>query len=299
MGQLDLGRRKGTRADQCSRRQCQCGRSASARHALAFGSNRGLLQPIVADSESRTQRRFPTWSRIIFTLLAAYFVVAYLVLPRFWKRHEKHQTNFRDSPRVTHTASDIPGDPLNIGMVGTKEEVIRAMAAARWDPANALTFRSSARIVVDTVLRKPDDEAPVSNLYLFGRREDLAFEKPVGSSPRERHHVRFWQMEKTYDDRTAWIGSAAYDIGVELSRTTGQVTHHISPNVDAERDLLVADITKAIPAQVRWLDGFQTELQGRNGGGDPWRTDGRLAIVILRLTQAITTQTPKSTEQPH
>jgi hypothetical protein len=266
---------------------------------LVFAGNRGLLQSTVADSESRTRRRFPTWSRIIFTLVAAYFVVAYLVLPRLWKRHEEHQTNFRDSPRVTHTASDIPGDPLNIGLVGTKEEVIRAMAAARWDPANALTFRSSARIVVDTVLRKPDDEAPVSNLYLFGRREDLAFEKPVGRSPRERHHVRFWQMEKTYNDRTAWIGSAAYDIRVELSRTTGQVTHHISPNIDAERDLLVADITKAIPAQVRWLDGFQTELQGRNGGGDPWRTDGRLAIVILQLTQAITTQTPKSTEQPH
>ena len=104
-------------------------------------------------------------------------------------------------------------------------------------------------------------------------------------------------MEKTYNDRTAWIGSAAYDIGVELSRTTGQVTHHISPNVDAERDLLVADITKAIPAQVRWLDGFQTELHGRNGGGDPWRTDGRLAIVLLPLTQGSSSPTPKSAAQ--
>ena len=126
---------------------------------------------------------------------------------------------FDDSPRVTHTASEIPGDPLNIALVGTKEEVIRAMIAAKWDPADALTFRSSVRIAVDTVLRKPDDQAPVSNLYLFGRKEDLAFEKPVGNSPKERHHVRFWQMAKAYDDRPAWIGSAAYDIGVELSRT--------------------------------------------------------------------------------
>ena len=68
------------------------------------------------------------------------------------------------------------------------------MTAAGWDPADPLTFRSSVRIVVDTVLRKPDDEAPVSNLYLFGRKEDLAFEKPVGGSPKERHHVRFWHM---------------------------------------------------------------------------------------------------------
>ena len=65
-------------------------------------------------------------------------------------------------------------------------------------------------------------------------------------------------------------------------RTTGQVTHHISPDVDAERDLIVADLTKANRVQsMHWNDGFQKELQGKNGGGDPWRTDGRLAVVTL------------------
>jgi len=38
------------------------------------------------------------------------------------------------------TASDIPGDPLNIALVGTQEEVIRAMTKAQWDPADALNF---------------------------------------------------------------------------------------------------------------------------------------------------------------
>jgi hypothetical protein len=250
-------------------------------------------------SDSQTPRAFPTWARITLAIAAAYFLGAYLILPRLWKHHEGNPQDFRDGPRVTHTASNIPGDPLNIALVGTEEEIIRAMTAARWDPADPLTFRSSVRIVVDTILRKPDDQAPVSNLYLLGRKEDLAFEKPVGGSPKERHHVRFWQTDKIYDDRTTWIGSSAYDIGVELSRTTGQVTHHISANVDAERDLLVANLTKAIPAQVQWLDGFHKELQGRNGGGDPWRTDGRLAIVILPVTQAARSPTPTSADQPH
>jgi LssY C-terminus len=74
-------------------------------------------------------------------------------------------------------------------------------------------------------------------------------------------------MVKTEGDRPPWIGSAAYDIGVERSRTTGQLTHHISPNLDAERDLHVTDLTKAIPTQIRWVAGFNEELQGRNGGG--------------------------------
>jgi len=248
---------------------------------------------IVTDSESQTRRGFPAWERILLAIAALYFLIAYLILPRLWKRHERHLGVMKKSPRVTQTSSDIPGDPLNIALVGTEEDIIRAMTAAGWDPADSLTFRSSVRIVVDTVLRKPDDEAPVSNLYLFGRKEDLAFEKPVGGSPKERHHVRFWHMEKSYDDRPAWIGSAAYDIGVELSRTTGQVTHHISPNIDAERDLLVADVSKAVPAQVQWLDSFHQELRGRNGGGDPWQTDGRLAIVALTLTQAASSPIPK------
>ena len=263
-----------------------------------------LLEPpvvcfghIVTDSESQTRRGFPAWERILLAIAALYFLIAYLILPRLWKRHESHLAVIKESPRVTKTSSDIPGDPLNIALVGTEEEIIRAMTAAGWDPADPLTFRSSVRIVVDTVLRKPDDEAPVSNLYLFGRKEDLAFEKPVGHSPKERHHVRFWHMEKTHDDRPAWIGSAAYDIGVELSRTTGQVTHHISPNIDAERDLLVADVSKAVPAQVQWLDSFHQELRGRNGGGDPWQTDGRLAIVALPLTQTASSPIAQETEK--
>ena len=263
---------------------------------MGFGGEPWLASQ-VPDSNTQKERMFPVWARIALGIALAYFLVAYLILPRLWKHRETRHAVFDYSPRVTHTASDIPGDPLNIALVGTEEEVIRATTAARWDPADALTFRSSARIVVDTVLRKPDDQAPVSNLYLFGRKEDLAFEKPVGNSPKQRHHVRFWKTARMYDDRPAWIGSAAYDVRVEFSRTTGQVTHHISPEVDAERDLLVAGLTKAIPAQVEWLDRFHPQLQGRNGGGDPWRTDGRLAIVILPPTQAESSPTPKSAGQ--
>jgi hypothetical protein len=223
------------------------------------------------------------WLRFVVALGLVYFIVAYLLAPRFWKRHERKHPDLRGGPTLTHTASGIPGDPLNISLVGSEEYVIRAFTAAHWYPANPLTFRSSVRIAVDTVFRRPDDEAPVSSLYLFERKEDLAFEKPVGDSPKERHHVRFWRTVKLDEGRVVWIGSAAFDIRVELSRTTGQVTHHISPDVDTERDLIIADLTQADRVrEVRWVDGFHKELQGRNGGGDLWRTDGGLAVVALK-----------------
>jgi len=218
----------------------------------------------------------------VAVILVLYVLAAYLIAPMFWRHHARRHPDFSDNPRVTHTATGIPGDPLNICITGSEQDLIRSLTAAGWYPADPLTFRSSVRIVVDTVFKKPDDRAPVSNLFLFGRREDLAFEKPVGKSPKERHHVRFWRTDKMDDDRPVWIGSAAFDIGVELSRTTGEVTHHISPNLDAERDLLIADLDKAgRVAKTEWIDGFHKELKGRNGGGDHWYTDGKLAIVTL------------------
>ncbi len=246
------------------------------------------VQPIIPtlqtmpDPEAKPRQSFPRWARFALAILGVYLVIAYVILPQFDERKSRLHHDLRDQPNLTHTGTGLPGDPVNIALVGSEEDVVRSMAAAGWHPADPLTFESSVRIAVDTVFRKPDADAPVSNLFLFGRKEDLAFEKPVGDSPRERHHVRYWRSEKTEDGRPVWMGSAAFDIGVELSRTTGQVTHHISPDVDAERDLILADLTNAKRVEsVRWTDGFHKELQGKNGGGDSWHTDGRLLIVDL------------------
>jgi hypothetical protein len=105
------------------------------------------------------------------------------------KRKAKRHPDLVDGARLTHTGRGIPGDPLNIALVGSEADVVAAMNAAGWRDAAPLGFRSDERIIVDTVLDKPDPTAPVSNLFLFGRKEDRAFEKPIGHSPRERNHV--------------------------------------------------------------------------------------------------------------
>lgn len=219
---------------------------------------------------------------LIVSAVAAYLLLAYVFMPQIDRHKSRLDQDMQNGPHLTHTGTGLPGDPLNIALIGSKEDILRAMDAAGWYPADALTFRSSVKISIDTVFKKPDDEAPVSSLYLFGRKEDLAFEKPVGNSPKQRHHVRFWKTEKTSDGKPVWIGSAAFDIGVELSRTTGQVTHHISADVDTERDLIVNDLRNANRLQaLHWIAGFQQPAKGKNGGGDPWHSDGKLAVVEL------------------
>ena len=141
----------------------------------------------MSDSPPTPARAFPRWARLTLVVIAAYLVVAYVLLPRLGEEKARRHPDLLDGARLSHTGNGLPGDPLNIALVGREEDVIRALLAAGWRPANALSFSSSVRIAVDTVINKPDPNAPVSNLYLYGRKEDLAFEKPVGHSPRERH----------------------------------------------------------------------------------------------------------------
>jgi hypothetical protein len=210
--------------------------------------------------------------------------VSYIVVPMIWKEYFHHHSKLSAAPRITQTADGHPGDALNIAIVGTEAEVIRAMTAVGWFPADPITFESSVRIVVDSVFSKPDDQAPVSNLFLFGRKQDLAFEQPVGDNPRQRHHVRFWRWDKLEDGLPVWFGAATFDESVGVSHTTGQVTHHTGPDIDAERDRISDELQKAgWVRQVRWINDFHQQHEGRNGGGDPWRTDGRLAVVVLEI----------------
>jgi hypothetical protein len=257
------------------------------------GAASGRSEPTAGPSRPRGLRR---WLYFVAALIAAYLVVAYVILPLAWRTDTRRQRGLSDGPRLTVTANGIPGDPINVALEGTESDVIHAMIKAGWYPADPITFDSSVRIAVDSVFRRPDDEAPVSALFLFGRKQDLAFEQPVGNSPRQRHHVRFWHWDKLQDDRPVWFGSATFDERVGLSYNTGQVTHHIGPDVDAERDRIVAGLEKAGEVQrTYWVDDFHQPPQGKNGGGDPWHTDGRLEVAVL-LAQ--TNAPPAATNRP-
>ncbi len=186
-----------------------------------------------------------------------------------------------DAPRVTLTTTGIHGDPINVSLIGTKDELIAAMVAAKWQPADPITFKSSAKLVKSVVLHRPDEKAPVSNLYLWKRKEDMAFEQEVGKDAIRRHHVRFWESPKQVNGRPLWLGSATFDTKVGFSHKTGLPTHHIDANIDADRDKLMEDLTAA-----GWLSStegidFQPKHEGRNGGGDPYHTDGTLSLGVL------------------
>jgi hypothetical protein len=211
-----------------------------------------------------------------------YALLAYIALPSFWA-HRERQSKLAGMPMVTHKADGLPGDPLNVGVIGSREDVVKAMHQAGWDPADPVTLRTSLDIVGSVVLDRPYHDAPVSPLFVDGRREDLAFEKPDGQSADRRQHVRFWKvLENGAENRPVWLGAATFDRGIGFSHYTGQITHHIDPKIDAERDALASDLEKARMVQtVYQVSGVGPTLFGRNGEGDPYQTDGEIRMLVL------------------
>jgi hypothetical protein len=219
---------------------------------------------------------------IALAIVLAYTALAYQALPALWSHYE-HQRGLSSLPMVTRTAQGIPGDPIDVGLIGDTREVLCAMQAAGWYPADPVTLRSAIEIAGSVLLDRPYRRAPVSPLFYLGRPEDLAFEKPAGESADSRHHVRFWKvLEQGQEKRPVWLGDATFDRGVGVSHYTGAITHHISADIDAERGLLASDLEAAGMVDTKYqVTGIGVTLAGRNGGGDSYFTDGE--VWVLRL----------------
>ena len=117
--------------------------------------------------------------------------------------------------------------------------------------------------------------------YLWGRKSDLGFAKSEGSLAR-RHHIRLWQAQELIDGAMVWIGSVHYDRKVGLRLVTGQLTHRIGADLDAERDLLIRHLTELeLSKKIHTVAIPHAQLKGKNSTGSRYFTDGKLKVAIL------------------
>ena len=169
--------------------------------------------------------------------LILYVALAYVILPLAWSHYE-HQPKLATAPMVTRTAQGIPGDALNVGLVGSRDDVVRAMHAGGWFPADPITLKSSIEIIGSVVLDRPYHTAPVSPLYYQDRKQELAYEKPSGKSADRRHHVRFWHvLEQGEEGRPVWLGSVTFDHrrGLKSLYRRGHASHRAGYRCRARR----------------------------------------------------------------
>lgn len=131
------------------------------------------------------------WDRLWFSVIF-WAALAYLVLPRLHRILTRIYLPDYFIGRA-RTSDGLLGDPVNVALLGSAEQLHSAMRQAGWTLADDVDLTSSRRIVTATLTRRSYDEAPVSPLLLFGRQQDFAYQQEVDGNPGKRHHIRFWR----------------------------------------------------------------------------------------------------------
>lgn len=210
-------------------------------------------------------------------------VTAYLALPRV---HQLLTWLYVPDYFIgrTRTADGLLGDPVNLALLGSEIDIHAAMTAAGWVRADPITPTSVYRVIRSWLSRQHYESAPVSNLVLFGRKQDFAYQKSVPGRSSERHHVRFWRTPEGWvlpgGRRVDWLAAGTFDRAIGLSLLTFQVTHKIDADIDIERNFIVDDVLYACPdAHVEILPDFFSAYHDKNGGGDRVITDGDLYLL--------------------
>ena len=222
--------------------------------------------------------------------VVVWLITAYLALPRL---HRILSSLYVPNYFIgrTRTADGLLGDPVNLALRGSEAQVHQAMTAAGWTLAEEITVRSSWRMMLATLTRRSYPQAPVSSLFLFGRRQDFTYQQEVDGNPGKRHHVRFWRCPQGWllpgGHQVDWLAAGTYDRSVGFSLFTLQITHKIDENTDIERDYIVQSALKARASiEVTTLKDFSTGYHSRNGGGDTIQTDGDLPVLEVGRVRA-------------
>ncbi|ASN50885.1 LssY C-terminal domain-containing protein [Sinomonas sp. R1AF57] len=187
--------------------------------------------------------------------------------------------SFARLPLYSETLTGDRMEPANFIYVGSEDQLLAAFGAAGWDRAEPSTFANTLRAFAVGIQGGQYATAPVTPSFVAGRPESLAFQKATAeNSLRQRHHTRIWRTDYTAPDgRPVWEGTASFDDGIEFAGTAKVPTHHIDPNIDAERAYIIGSL--GYPEQLVALTHPQ---MGHNGSGDEFFTDGRAQLIVLR-----------------
>ena len=175
------------------------------------------------------------------------------------------------------------GDPLNLVLIGKPRDVYTAFIRAGWDETEAVDKSSMWKTMRSFIGGSEYRYSPVSNLYVFGRPQDVAFQK-ARDNIHERNHLRLWMSRALYEGLPVWIGQISRDIGVRFTKKT-ITTHKIDPNVDETREFLLEDLAYAQALKkagyLKGVGAVSSEQPRGNLTGDPWFTDGyRLVLWV-------------------
>ena len=186
-----------------------------------------------------------------------------------------------DAPKHAMSKTNRPGDPINLVFVGSAQEIEQAFHQAGWTEPTKKNQKSIWKTAEAVINDDGYDAAPVSDLYVFGRKEDLAFEKTLNTF-NKRHHLRLWRTASSaLDGRPIWLAAATHDVGIDVH--PGVISHATDPNLDDERAQVGSDLFLGGDVQAAGLITPPNPLSsGMTATGGAWHTDGNLYVIDLK-----------------
>jgi hypothetical protein len=186
---------------------------------------------------------------------------------------------------IVNKAASVNGDPLNIVVVGRGIDALFAFIERGWRLDEPFDLHSTYRTIRAFLFGSEYLNAPVSPLYVFGRRQDVALQK-ARDNISQRNHLRLWLAPFTIDGLQVWVGQISRDIGIKLTTQSWYLTTHvISPEVDQDRFYLMQDlILSGAVSRFGFLRGVgvsSTPDPRVNLTGEPYLTDGLRLVLFL------------------
>jgi LssY C-terminus len=187
-------------------------------------------------------------------------------------------------PRRVNDEFQNQGDMVNFVLIGSEQQVKDALDAANWHVADIDTKEAVLKAVLQTYQKKDYLQMPMSQLYLFGRKQDYGYELAQAYSVvASRHHFRIWKAPTTWNGQTVWAGAGTHDIGFEKDQRNGKVTHKIDPAVDGERDNIGQTLQASGKVKSLYYYLPPDPVQGaQNATGGGYHSDGRMLIIVLQ-----------------
>ncbi|MDZ4062351.1 MAG: LssY C-terminal domain-containing protein [Brevundimonas sp.] len=182
----------------------------------------------------------------------------------------------RQLPIYSETLTGARMEPINFIYLGSQQQIEELFKRAGWYKADPSTLGNTLRSILVAVRNEQYLTAPVTPSYLDARPETVAFEKPTDANTLvQRHHTRIWRTNFTIGGQPVWVATASFDRGIGIGTKSGLPTHHIDPNIDAERAYILQSLKVAQPHLVHVVDA----QQGHNATGDGFFTDGQAAVL--------------------
>jgi hypothetical protein len=186
---------------------------------------------------------------------------------------------------VTNKDGTKYGDPINLVIVGGLDDAFPALVRRGWHPTEEKWLGSVWRMVRSALSGDRYTDAPVSDLYLFGRSQDLALQK-ARDHVHQRNHLRLWLSPIQYHGKQVWVGQISRDIGIRVTiHSATLVTHKIDPNVDEAREALSQDMAYSLNVTkfgfAKGVGCASSSAPRENLTNDPYYTDGYRIVLVF------------------